>query len=42
LAILGDGGYDLGIHQRQIRDHLARFPKANELDMLTVQLDDEA
>ena len=42
LAILGDGGYDLGIRQRQIRDHLARFPKANELDMLAVQLDDEA
>ena len=42
LAKLGDGGYDLGIRQRQIRDHLAHFPKANEQDMLTVQLDDEA
>lgn len=42
LLKLGDGGYDLGIRQRQIRDHLATFAKANEQDMLTVQLDDEA
>ena len=42
LLKLGDGGYDLGIRQRQIRDHLATFTKADEQDMLTVQLDDEA
>lgn len=42
LAKLGDGGYDLGIRQLQIRDHLAKFSKANEADMLAVQLDDEA
>ncbi len=42
LLKLGDGGYDLGIRQRQIRDHLAKFNKADEQDMLSVQLDDEA
>jgi len=42
LAILGDGGYDLGARARQIRDDLLATEKATEADMLKVQLDDRA
>ncbi|MGD9644861.1 MAG: penicillin acylase family protein [Pirellulales bacterium] len=42
LARLGDGGYDLGARAQQIRDDLAAIDKADEADMLKVQLDDRA
>ncbi|HET9480470.1 MAG TPA: penicillin acylase family protein, partial [Candidatus Polarisedimenticolia bacterium] len=42
LAVLGDGGYDLGARAGQIRDRLARLDRAVEADMLAIQLDDEA
>jgi penicillin G amidase len=42
LARVGVGGYDLGARQRQIRDDLLAIDKANESDMLRVQLDDRA
>lgn len=40
--VLGDGGYDLGARATQIRDALAELTKANEEDMLKIQLDDRA
>jgi penicillin amidase len=42
LAVLGDGGYALGARARQIRDGLAALARANEADMLALQLDDRA
>ena len=42
LALLGDGGYDLGARARQIRDDLQALVRPRELDMLAVQLDDRA
>jgi len=42
LKIMGDGGYDLGARAQQIRDDLAALDKADEADMLKVQLDDRA
>ena len=40
LDRLGDGGYALGVRARQIRDGLLEIPRASELDMLELQLDD--
>jgi penicillin amidase len=42
LAIMGDGGYDLGARAGQIRDALFALDRATEQDMLKVQLDDRA
>lgn len=42
LAILGDGGHDLGARARQIRDGLLALSDADEDDMLALQLDDRA
>jgi len=42
LALIGDGGYDLGARTRQIRDRLLALETASAQDMLAVQLDDEA
>jgi penicillin amidase len=42
LAVVGDGGYDLGARAGQIRDGLRRLDRATERDMLSVQLDDRA
>jgi penicillin amidase len=42
LAILGDGGYDLGARARQIRDGLGTLEQATAEDLLAVQLDDRA
>lgn len=42
LAILGDGGFDLGARAQQIRDDLLALSSPTEEDMLTVQLDDRA
>lgn len=42
LAIIGDGGYDLGARARQIRDGLAARDHFMPADMLEVQLDDRA
>jgi len=42
LAVIGDGGYDLGARASQIRDLLRALPAAVEADMLAIQLDDRA
>lgn len=42
LAIIGDGGYALGARAKQIRDRLFARDSFEPLDMLAVQLDDEA
>ncbi len=42
LDIVGDGGYDLGARQQQIRDDLLATEEATEADMLRIQLDDRA
>ncbi|HWP94470.1 MAG TPA: penicillin acylase family protein [Gammaproteobacteria bacterium] len=42
LALLGDGGYDLGARAQQIRDALFAHPRVTERDMLAIQLDDRA
>lgn len=42
LAVVGDGGYDLGARQRQVMDDLFEIEKATVADMLRVQLDDRA
>ena len=42
LAILGDGGYDLGARATQIRDGLYAIDKFSPQDMLAIQLDDRA
>jgi penicillin amidase len=42
LARLGDGGYALGARASQIRDDLLALERADEREMLEVQLDDRA
>jgi penicillin amidase len=42
LKVVGDGGYDLGARQQQIRDDLLATEQATEKDMLRIQLDDKA
>ena len=42
LALQGDGGYDLGARQRQIRDDLLARTQFAPADLLAVQLDDRA
>lgn len=42
LALVGDGGYDLGARAGQIRDALFALDRATEADMLALQLDDRA
>ena len=42
LAVVGDGGYDLGARQRQIRDALLARERFVETDMLDIHLDDRA
>lgn len=42
LALIGDGGYDLGARQRQIRDALFERERFAEADLLEVKLDDRA
>jgi len=42
LEVLGDGGYDLGARQQQIRDDLRSKEKFTPADMLEIQLDDRA
>ena len=41
-ATIGDGGYDIGARQGQIRDALLKLETAEEKDMLSVQLDHRA
>ncbi|MEO7433747.1 MAG: penicillin acylase family protein [Dokdonella sp.] len=42
LALLGDGGYDLGARAAQIRDDLTSRKHITTSDMLDIQLDDRA
>ncbi|SFN49006.1 penicillin acylase family protein [Dokdonella immobilis] len=42
LDMLGDGGYDLGARQAQIRDDLRARDHFTSADMLAIQLDDRA
>jgi penicillin G amidase len=42
LALIGDGGYDLGARQGQIRDVMRGTPRFAESDLLALQLDDRA
>jgi penicillin amidase len=42
FAKLGNGGVDIGHRAGQIRDRLLALEKADEKDMLKIQLDDEA
>jgi penicillin amidase len=42
LALLGDGGYDIGDRARQIRDDLLAKDRFAEADLLAIQLDDRA
>ena len=42
LRRVGDGGYDLGARQSQIRDQLLAKDQFSEADLLAVQLDDRA
>jgi len=42
LALIGDGGYDLGARQGQIRDVMRATPRFAEADLLALQLDDRA
>lgn len=42
LAVIGDGGYDLGARAGQIRDGLGRLQDAVPGDLLAIQLDDRA
>lgn len=42
VAILGDGGYDLGARAGQIRDDLRALTHFGAADMLAIQLDDRA
>lgn len=42
LAIVGDGGYDLGARSQQIRDDLFEIARFSPADMLAVHLDDRA
>ncbi len=42
LALLGDGGYDLGARAQQIRDDLLARQRYAPTDLLAIQLDDRA
>ncbi len=42
LAVIGDGGYDLGARAGQIRDSLFASDEFSPLDMLAIQYDDRA
>lgn len=42
LALLGDGGYDIGARAGQIRDDLAARDRLTPADLLAIQLDDRA
>lgn len=42
LALIGDGGYDLGARARQIRDALLAKDRFEPADMLAIQTDDRA
>ena len=42
LALQGDGGYDLGARQQQIRDGLRARDRFAPTDLLAIQLDDRA
>jgi penicillin amidase len=42
LALIGDGGYDLGARAGQIRDDLHKREMFAPADLLAIQLDDEA
>ncbi|GMV28759.1 MAG: hypothetical protein AMXMBFR59_08840 [Rhodanobacteraceae bacterium] len=42
LALQGDGGYDLGARQQQIRDGLRARDRFTAADLLAIQLDDRA
>ena len=42
LAIIGDGGYDLGARASQIRDSLLASNEFDPVDMLAIQYDDRA
>lgn len=42
LAVVGNGGYDLGARGRQIRDDLLAKERFSEADLLAIQLDDRA
>jgi penicillin amidase len=42
LAVIGDGGYDLGARAGQIRDDLHAKDSFEPTDMLAIQLDDQA
>jgi penicillin G amidase len=42
LAMLGDGGYDLGARARQLRDDLRARDRFTPADLLAIQLDDRA
>ncbi|HYG05223.1 MAG TPA: penicillin acylase family protein [Stenotrophomonas sp.] len=42
LAVVGNGGYDLGARARQIRDDLFARERFSERDLLAIQLDDRA
>lgn len=42
LALVGDGGYDLGARQAQIRELLLSREHFSEVDLLAIQLDDRA
>jgi penicillin amidase len=42
LALLGDGGYDIGARARQLRDDLAARGHFAPRDLLAIQLDDRA
>ena len=42
LALIGDGGYDLGARAGQIRDDLHKRELFTPRDLLAIQLDDEA
>jgi penicillin amidase len=42
LAIIGDGGYDLGARAKQIRDGLLARDQFEPADMLAIQYDDRA
>jgi penicillin amidase len=42
LALIGDGGYDLGARAQQVRDDLQARDRFTAPDMLDIQLDDRA
>ncbi|MCU7372636.1 penicillin acylase family protein [Paucibacter sp. O1-1] len=42
LALIGEGGYDLGARGQQIRDRLFAKPKLGEADLHAIQLDHRA